>query len=86
MREKYTDIIRSGLKNLDYYSKTVAIGSNEMRFEIIKNHAARSPTQSNVIGHINYDDMTDALLESIIALDYTVELKPTPKPKEAKQV
>lgn len=58
-----------------------------MRFEIIKNHSAPGPGMSNVIGHINYDNMTPALLESLTALDYTIELKPSPKlNKEAKQV
>jgi len=60
-----------------------------MRFEIIKNHVnnpGRTSSLSNVIGHINFDGMTDALLESLTALDYTIELKPSPKPKEAKQV
>jgi len=58
-----------------------------MRFEIIKNHAPRLPTQSNVIGHINFDDMTIPLLKALHELDYTVELKPSPQPtKEAKQV
>ena len=48
-----------------------------MRFAIIKNHVSSAAGVSNIIGYINYDGMTETLLESLVELDYTIELKST---------
>ena len=52
-----------------------------MRYAIIKNHKSSAAGVSNTIGWIEHDGMTEALLDKLIELDYTIELKPSPKPQ-----